>query len=245
MSSVSTIESQTIESQTIESQQIQVLNGDLAIDCYLSKPQNPRGAVIVIHEVFGINAHLRSVVDRLAKEGYAVIAPNMVQRSAPGLDLDYSAESLALGRSHKDLMTAQQIMSDLTVVMDAMRQWGEIAIVGFCFGGHVAFLGALLPGIKATAVFYGSGIGVMTPGGGAATVERSAEISGRVLLFYGLQDDIIPNEQADAVEAMLVKTGVSHEVVRYDAGHGFFCEARSSFDPVAAGDAWERLLDFI
>lgn len=74
---------------------------------------------------------------------------------------------------------------------------------------------------------------------------RSAEILGRILMFYGLQDDIIPNEQADAVEAALAGAGVDHEVVRYDAGHGFFCEARPSFAPVAAENAWTRLLAFI
>ena len=229
----------------IETTQILIQNGDLRIECYFSKPENPKGSVIVIHEVFGINAHLRSVVDGLAREGYAAIAPNMVQRSATRLDLDYSDESLILGRSHKDMMTAEQIASDLTAVIDAVKGWGQVAIVGFCFGGHVAFLGAMLPGITATVVFYGSGIGVLTPGGGEASMRRSAEISGRILMFYGLQDDIILNEQADAVEAALARAGVNHEVVRYDAGHGFFCEARPSFDPVAAENAWTRLLAFI
>ncbi len=156
----------------------------------------------------------------------------------------YDAESLALGRSHKDLMTAAQIASDLTAVIKAL-EWETVALVGFCFGGHVAYLGAMLPGVVATAVFYGSGIGIMTPGGGAATIDRTAEISGRVLMLYGLRDDIIPNEQADAVEAALIQAGVRHEVVRYDAGHGFFCDARDSFDPIAAADAWERLLGLL
>jgi carboxymethylenebutenolidase len=66
-----------------------------------------------------------------------------------------------------------------------------------------------------------------------------------VLMLYGLRDDIIPNEQADAVEAALVQAGVRHEVVRYDAGHGFFCDVRESFDPIAAADAWERLLGLL
>jgi carboxymethylenebutenolidase len=229
----------------IETKKVFVQNGDLAIECYFSRPKTPKGSVIVIHEVFGVNAHLRSVVDRLAREGYATIAPNLVQRSAAGLALDrHDAESLALGRSHKDLMTAAQISSDLRAVIGAMG-WEKVAIVGFCFGGHGAYLGAMLPGVVATAVFYGSGIGIMTPGGGAATIERTSEISGRVLMLYGLRDDIIPNEQAEAVEAALVQAGVRHEVVRYDAGHGFFCDVRESFDPIAAADAWERLLGLL
>ncbi len=234
----------------IETESLLVGNSDRSIECYcatpLSYPEKPKGAVIVLHEVFGVNAHIRSVVDRLAFEGYAAIAPNMVQRSAPGFTLDeYDAESLALGRSHKDLMTAEQIAADLMLVIHRMRYYGSVALVGFCFGGHVAYLGAMLPGVVATAVFYGSGIGSMTPGGGKPTIDRTAEISGRVLMLYGLRDEIIPNEQADAVEAALVGAGVRHEVVRYDAGHGFFCEARSSFDEIAAADAWKRLLGLL
>jgi carboxymethylenebutenolidase len=245
----------------IETKKVVVQNEDLLIECYLAVPEaipeavpeavpevipkNHKGAVIVLHEVFGVNAHLRSVVDRLAQEGYAAIAPNMVQRSAPGLALDqYDAESLLLGRSHKDLMTAEQIASDLGAVIRAMA-CEKVAIVGFCFGGHVAYLGAMLPEVVATAVFYGSGIGVMTPGGGEPTVMRTAEISGRVLMLYGLRDDIIPHEQADAVEAALIQADVRHEVVRYDAGHGFFCGARDSFDGAAAADAWERVLGLL
>lgn len=230
----------------IETESLSICNGALAIECYLAVPKNPKGAVIVLHEVFGVNAHLRSVVNRLAHEGYAAIAPNMVQRSAPGFALDqYDADSLALGRSHKDLMTAEQIASDLTAVIDRMRAFGPVAMVGFCFGGHVAYLGGMLPGVVATAVFYGSGIGLMTPGGGEATMVRTSEISGRVLMLYGLRDEIIPNEQADAVERALVQAGVRHEVVRYEAGHGFFCEVRDSFDPIAAADSWKRLLGLL
>jgi len=230
---------------TIETRQIQVLNQDLRIDCYLAQPQEikPRGAVIVIHEVFGVNAHLRSVVDRLAQEGYVAIAPNMVQRTAPGLDLDYSNASLAVGRSHKDQMSAANIASDLGAIVAYLKSLSlsAIGLMGFCFGGHVAYLGAMLPEIRATAVFYGSGIAVLTPGGGEPTVTRSHEIQGRVDLFFGLSDPLIPNAQADAIEAELVAQGVDHQVIRYATGHGFFCEARSSFDAVAAADAWERV----
>ena len=106
----------------IETQSILVRNGNLSIEAYFATSDDPKGAVIVLHEVFGVNHHLRSVVDRLAAEGYAVVAPNMVQRSAPGFALDeYDAASLALGRSHKDLMTADQILSDLRTVIGMLR----------------------------------------------------------------------------------------------------------------------------
>ncbi len=227
---------------------LQVSSADCQLDCYFVQPERPKAvikaAVIVIHEVFGVNDWLKSVCDRLALEGYAAIAPNMVQRTAPGLDLDYSDASLALGRSHKDLMTAAQIAVDYRAVIGYLRSVGveKIGNIGFCFGGHIAFLGAMQPEVAITAVFYGSGIGALTPGGGAASMTRSQEIRGQVDLYYGTEDGLIPNEQADQVVASLSQAGVSHRVFRYPVGHGFFCEARSSaFDGVAAADAWERV----
>jgi carboxymethylenebutenolidase len=223
---------------------LQIPSTDCQIDCYLVQPESPNAAIIVIHEVFGVNDWLKSVCDRLAMEGYAAIAPNMVQRTAAGLNLDYSDESLALGRSHKDLMTAEQIAADYRAVISSLRSQGfqNIGNIGFCFGGHIAFLGAMQPEIAMTAVFYGSGISALTPGGGEASMTRSFEIRGSVDLYYGTQDALIPNEQADRVVANLMQAGVKHRVFRYPVGHGFFCEVRSiAFDAMAATEAWEHV----
>ena len=216
---------------------------DGPIDSYWVTPENPVAVIIVIHEVFGVNDWLKSVCDRLAHEGYAAIAPNMVRRTAPGLSLDYSDESLALGRSHKDQMTVAGIEADYRSVIEYLLALGfdKIGNLGFCFGGHIAFLGAMQPEIGVTEVFYGSGIGLLTPGGDGVTSDRSAEIQGRIQLHYGTQDPLISNEQANQVEAALEKAGVRHQVFRYEAGHGFLCEARSSFDSRAAILAWENM----
>ena len=222
---------------------LQIPHPTQPIDCYWVTPKNAVAVIIVIHEVFGVNDWLKSVCDRLAYEGYAAIAPNLVQRTAPGLSLDYSDESLALGRWHKDQMTVAGIETDYQSVIGYLRTLGfkKIGNLGFCFGGHIAFLGAMHPAILATEVFYGSGIGVLTPGGDGVTLARSPEIRGHINLHYGTQDPLISNEQADQVEAALEQSGVRHQVFRYEAGHGFFCEARSSFDPSATSLAWERV----
>ena len=222
---------------------LQIPHPTQPIDSYWVTPKNPVAVIIVIHEVFGINDWLKSVCDRLAYEGYAAIAPNMVHRTAPELNLDYSDESLALGRWHKDQMTVAGIEADYRSVVSYLRSLGfkEIGNLGFCFGGHIAFLGAMQPAILATDVFYGSGIGLLTPGGEGVTMERSSEIRGRIHLHYGTQDPLISNEQTDQVEAALKQSGVRHQMFRYEAGHGFFCEARSSFDSSAASLAWERV----
>jgi carboxymethylenebutenolidase len=231
----------------LTSRSIQIPSTDCEIDCYFVQPEAAKAAkavIIVIHEVFGVNDWLKSVCDRLAQEGYAAIAPNMVQRTAPGLNLDYSEESLALGRRHKDQMTAANIATDYRAVIGYLRSVGfeKIGNMGFCFGGHIAFLGAMQPEIELTAVFYGSGIGVLTPGGGAASATRSFEIQGQVDLYYGTQDVLIPNEQADLVVESLISAGVKHRVFRYPVGHGFFCEVRSiAFEAQAADDAWRHV----
>ncbi|MEB3294115.1 MAG: dienelactone hydrolase family protein [Synechococcales bacterium] len=220
----------------------------LQLEAYLAAPTAPGiyPAILVIQEVFGVNAHIREVADRLAREGYVAIAPNIFQRTAPGLDLGYSDAELALGRSHKDQTIASQLLGDLQAIIAYLYSLpqvksGGVGVIGFCFGGHVAYLAGVLPDVKAIASLYGSGVAVMTPGGGQPTLGRTREITGQVYAFFGTQDPLIPNEQADAIEAELIKWGVDHQIFRYEAGHGFFCDRRDSYNAVAAQDAWEQI----
>ena len=114
--------------------------------------------------------------------------------------------------------------------------------IGFCFGGHVAYLAATLPDIKATASFYGAGITTRTLGVGAPTLTRTREITGSLYGFFGKEDASIPSEQVDEIEAELEKYKIPHRLFRYDgAGHGFFCNLRASYNPKAAADAWEQV----
>ncbi len=241
---------------------VQILNDDLLIDAYLSRPEDPRSGnpgVVVIQEVFGVNAHIRSVCDRLAAEGYVAIAPAMYQRTAPGLDLGYSDEELALGRSHKDLLRAEEVLGDIAATIAWLRrevQVGSIGTIGFCFGGHLAFLAATLPEVAATALFYPSGIAVLCPGGGPPSLSRIDQIQGRVWGFFGTADPLIPSDQVEAIGAEFARVEAGHAVLqtqnrsaqqqhqlfRYDGvGHGFFCEQRPSYDGPAAADAWQKV----
>ncbi len=225
-----------------------VLNSSLKIDAYLAEPasEGTYPAIVMIQEIFGVNAHIRHVTERLAHEGYVAISPAIFQRTAPGFEVGYSAEETKLGRIHKDQTTADQLLSDVRATIAYLQslpsvQKNAIGAIGFCFGGHVAYLAATLPEIKATASFYGAGIATMTPGGGAPTLSRTEEIQGTLYAFFGTQDPLIPVEQIDQVETALQQQSSSHKVFRYPAGHGFFCDARSDFSPDAAADAWERV----
>jgi carboxymethylenebutenolidase len=231
------------------SQSHQIPNGDLLIDAYCASPietgQFP--GVIVIQEVYGVNDYIKSVCDQVASWGYVAMALAMFQRTAPGLDLGYTPEELALGRSHKDQTTAATILSDFQATIAYLQaldqvKAGKLGTIGFCFGGHMAFLGATLPEIGASALFYPSGVAVMTPGGGTPSLELADRIQGKVLALFGTADPIIPLEQVDLMAAGLKAAGVDFELVRYEgAGHGFACDRRSEFVAAAAQDAWDRV----
>jgi carboxymethylenebutenolidase len=155
--------------------------GEVPLRCWWAPPSGtPRAGLLVLPEVFGVNGWVRGVADRLAAAGYGALALPLFSRTAPALDLDYSPESLAEGRSHKERTRAPELLQDL----DQARRWlqgslgsagapgAPIGCLGFCFGGHVALLAASLTGITATCDFYGAGVASGRPGGGPPTLGR-------------------------------------------------------------------------
>ncbi len=220
------------------------------IAAYLAKPvgKGPFPAVVVLQEIFGINAHIRSVAERLAQAGYLAVAPALFQRTAPALDIGYTPEEIAIGRAHKDKTTGAQILADVKATLAFLGSRTDVrgekfGCVGFCFGGHVAFLAATLPEMDASASFYGAGIATLTPGGGAPTIFRAPAIHGEIELFFGTKDKSIPQDHVDKIEAALTEAGVKHAIHRYPAGHGFHCDQREDFDAASAKDAWAKTLD--
>jgi carboxymethylenebutenolidase len=223
----------------LQTQAVKIANGDLQISAYLALPgQTPAPAVIVFQEIFGVNAHIRDVVRRLAAAGYVAIAPAIFQRQVHDFEIGYAPEDVILGRHYKALTTTIAYLRQLPMV-----QPGGLGCIGFCFGGHVAYLAATLPEIKATASFYGAGIATMTPGGGAPTVSRTPEIRGTLYGFFGEADQSIPPEQVDEIATALTQAGVNHQIWRYSAEHGFFCDQRSNYQPEAATNAWQHVLE--
>jgi len=230
--------------QPIRSAHVQVPNGELQIDAYLAEPteDGPFPGVVVIPEIFGVNSHIRDVTERIAKAGYIAIAPAIYQRQAPGFEVGYTSADMELGRKYKDQTTAHELLSDIQATLNYLKTLPNLqptfGAIGFCFGGHVIYLAATLPDIQATACFYGGGIATMTPGGGAATITRTKDIKGVLYGFFGTEDPLIPNEQVDQIEAELQNHQIPHQIFRYKADHGFFCDQRSTYNPQAAQDAW-------
>ncbi|MFN5514135.1 MAG: dienelactone hydrolase family protein [Cyanobacteriota bacterium] len=235
---------------SIRTQWVTVPNQDLAIDAYFACPEGPGPfpAVIVVQEIFGVNAHIRDVTERLAREGYAAIAPALYQRLAPGFETGYTPEAVELGKRYKAQTQAEELLGDLQATMDFLYQLPQIqtqgvGLIGFCFGGLVAFIGASLASVIATASFYGAGIPHWSPGDGKPALEYVENFGGAVYAFFGLEDQSIPVEDVNLIEDRLRQANPRHRVFRYSgADHGFFCDQRDSYEPKAAADAWEHTL---
>lgn len=247
----------------ISSSTVTIPNGELAIEAHLAVPQatGTFPGIIVIQEIFGVNLHIREITDRLAAEGYIAIAPAIYQRQAPGFEVGYSDADVAIGRKYKEQTTASELISDIQATIDYLYNLPQVrsrlrpelvrsvkpdgvGTIGFCFGGHVVYLAATLKDIKATASFYGAGIVNSCPGETEPTLTRTKDISGTIYTFFGKEDPLIPNEQTALIEAELKQHHISHRVFRYDgATHGFMCDRRASYNPEAAKDAWQKVLD--
>lgn len=227
---------------------VQFPSQSLSLKAYLAQPAKAGAfpAIIVFQEIFGVNAHIRDVTERIARKGYVAIAPQLYQRLAPDFEAGYTPKDVQLGRQYKEQTVAAELLSDTKATIAYLQslptvQGDAIGTIGFCFGGHVAYLAATLPEIKATASFYGARITGWTPGGGPPTLERTAEIQGTLYAFFGTQDASIPPEQAQQLEAELEKYSIPHQIFRYPADHGFFCDRRASYYPEAAADAWKQV----
>ena len=238
---------------------VEVRNGSVCLRCWRAEPERsandidlesfPKRAYIVLPEVFGVNAWVRSVADRLAAQGHPALAVPLFSRTAPDLELAYDASDLAEGRRHKDATTSEQILADVAAAVSWFRArypQAAIHVVGFCFGGHAAFLAATLPGVEHAFDFYGAGVSRMRPGGGEPSLALLPEIKARLTCVFGTADPLIPPEDREAIGVALSKVDPAGQRLRFveyaDADHGFMCEARSAFNPQASAQGWRLLL---
>jgi carboxymethylenebutenolidase len=235
----------------ITTQSIAIANGDLAIAAHLAIPVEPGTypAIIVIQEIFGVNAHIRDVTERIAKQGYVAIAPAIYQRQAPGFETGYTMAGIEEGKRYKAETKTEELLSDLQATIDYLYRLPQvkpigIGTIGFCFGGLVVYLGATLPEVKATSSFYGAGIVTGRPGSSQPALDCTSDIKGTLYAFFGEEDPSIPLSEVDQIEEALTNHQIPHRVFRYaGADHGFFCDQRASYDPASAQDAWEKVLE--
>ena len=204
---------------------------------YVATPAGrPKGGVVVLQEIFGVNSHIRSVADGYAAQGYLAVAPATFHRVKPGVDIGYTPDDMAAGSALKaavEALPAPGVMQDIQAAIAHAAQAGKVGIVGYCWGGLLTWRSACtLDGLVAAAPYYGGGM--TTPD----EIVRRPRVP--VLAHFGEKDHWISLTSVEAFK----KAHPDVEVHLYAADHGFNCDQRASFDAAAAKLARERTLAF-
>jgi carboxymethylenebutenolidase len=201
---------------------------------YVSHPLPSAGntfpAIIVVQEAFGVNRHIQKVCDRFAQEGYVAAAPALFHREHPNPQLGYGDNEAPARNRYMSAFRDNEIIEDINATIKYLQEeyprtrGQKIGIVGYCVGGRIAYLAATsCPGLSAAVVYYG----------------------GRILIPFGGQDQNPSLDDVAKIEAKLKEAGVNYDFKTYpNAGHGFNCDERGSYQKEAADDAWARTLSW-
>ncbi len=200
------------------------------LSAYLAEPKAaPRGGIVVIQEIFGVTRHIRAVADQYAAAGFLAVAPALFDRVERNVDVPYT--DMAKGFGYMQALNNDQVMLDVQAGIARVRAAGKVAVVGFCWGGTVAYLAAARLNVDAAVAYYGGGIN-------RHTAEKPRV---PVMFHFGEKDTHIPQSAVAEIKAAYPQ-GVYH---LYPADHGFNCTDRASFEPASAKLALERSLEFL
>jgi carboxymethylenebutenolidase len=193
----------------------------------------PRGRVVVIQEIFGVNSHIRSVCDRLADAGYIALAPQVFDRIERDFESGYSEAEVAHARTFIAKLDWAKVMMDTEAAIDALKREGAVAVMGFCLGGSVSYIAATkLGGLAGAICYYGGQI--------IQHIDKKPRCP--VQMHFGAHDTHIPLSD---VETMKQKQPQAEIYIYQHAGHGFHCDERGSYDQPSSRIAWERTLGFL
>ena len=205
-----------------------------SLGAYRADPAGkPKGGMIVVQEIFGVNHHIRAVCDRLAGEGYVAVAPAVFDRFVRNFESGYSPDEIAHARSYLGNLNWDNMMKDLDAALGDIRSAGPCGVIGFCMGGTAAFLAACrLNGLKASVAYYGG------------QIVKFADEKPRcpVQMHFGEKDAGIPLSDVEIVKQ---KQPQAEVYVYPDAQHGFHCDERASFQKEASTQAWQRSMEFL
>ena len=199
------------------------------LSAYRAEPEGaPRGGIAIVQEIFGVNAHIRDVVDSFATEGYVAIAPALFDRIEPGIELDYDEAGRNRGRSLRPEISWDQAVADVAAAVGVLPE--KTGVVGYCWGGSVAWLAAArIEGLSAAVCYYGGQI--------KDFLDEAPRCP--VLLHFGSADKSVPMEDVSAIR----KAHPDLPLHVYEgAGHGFNCDRRASYDRAASVSARQRTM---
>ena len=205
------------------------------LDAYTATPTAPTNmGLVVIQEIFGVNPHIRRVTDQFAKDGFLSIAPALFDRIHPGIELAYNADTMKEGFRYVTALNQDNTVADIDAAITWLRaQPGitKIGVVGFCWGGTLAWLANTRLTVDATVTYYGGGVQFY--------LEETPKAP--AIFHFGEHDDHIKSDVWDLIRT----TYPQFPVYTYNAGHGFNCDARDSYNPAAATEAMQRTLAFL
>jgi carboxymethylenebutenolidase len=191
----------------------------------------PRGQLVVLHEFFGLNDHIRNVADRFAALGYAAIVPGLSDRAEPGAEFGYDPSGIAAGHALRAKIPIEDSLLDVQAAIDCLKPFGKVGVVGYCWGGSLAFYSATrLRGATCAVGYYGSQIVA-----GAHEIPKVP-----TMLHFGDIDASIPLSDVEKIRQ--ARPDISIHV--YSGRHGFNCDARSNYEPGSAHVALGRTLEF-
>ena len=203
-------------------------------DAYLAESSGPaRGAIVLIQEIFGVNSHIRAVADDYAGHGFQVIAPALFDRVQPNLELGYNPTDTAQGMKAARQISMDAALLDVAASINHVgAEWGglKIGVLGFCYGGSLAWLAATRLNPAAAVCYYGGQI--------AANAKEPPRCP--VMMHFGSKDPHIGLEEIAKIKA----AHPDLPLFLYDAGHGFNCDQRKDYDPESARLARQRTLEF-
>ena len=234
----------------MQGQWTNIYNDDLALrSWWVDSVNDCKYVSIVLPEVFGINNWIRNFSEKLAQQNVSVLALPLYGRTAPNLDLEYNEEDLKLGRHHKNLTTLKNIIEDVSAAINWVKEkypLKKISIIGFCFGGHAAFIASSLKGIESSFCFYGAGVVSLRKDTNSAPIDLLEKVSGKLNFICGSADDLIPLKDRLEIKKRFKELDPLKNRFNYfeiqGAVHGFMCEERDSFDKAASLIGWNLLM---
>jgi len=204
------------------------------LDAYRADPSGkPRGGIVVIQEIFGVNHHIRSVTDRYAQLGYLATAPALFDRVETGFDSGYDGSAMDKARGLAGKASLDLRLADTQAAIDVAREAGKVAVIGYCMGGSIAFLSTTrLNNVAAGIGYYGGQIAQVA----------SEKPKAPLMLHFGEKDQAIPLTDVEKIKAAQPNVPI---FVYAGAGHGFHCDERGSFHAEAAQVAGCRTQEFL
>ncbi|KVN23617.1 carboxymethylenebutenolidase [Burkholderia pyrrocinia] len=223
-------------------QWIDIPTGNDSFGGYLALPKRGKGpAVLILQEIFGVNAHIRAVADQYAADGYVALAPDVFWRTQPRVELTYDGADRDKGIELLQKTDVNAAVADIAAAADLLRARpevdGKVAAIGYCFGGRLAYLAAATGKVDAAVAYYGGGI------------QNALDVAGRVtqpiLFHYAENDHGIPLAAVDQVKAAFAGRDNAAFHLYAGAEHGFNCTDRASYNQRAAALAHGRTLTFL